>query len=114
MKYLSKNSHVIQELARLQSFELFSGSDPESNESDSYKFVSALVGDFRIVLSVGELRDIEKQIGRIEKLIAEQTQQIQRSTAKLNNEKFLANAPVEIVEKERQRLCRLSENTGRT
>ena len=104
LKYLSKNSHVIQELARLQSFELFSGSDPESSESDSYKFVSALVGDFRIVLSVGELRDIEKQIGRIEKLIAEQTQQIQRSTAKLNNEKFLANAPAEIVEKERQRL----------
>ena len=104
MKYLSKYSHVIQELARLQSFELINESGPESSESDSYKFVSALVGDFRIMLSVGELGDIEKQIGRIEKLIAEQTLQIQRSTAKLNNEKFLTNAPAEIVEKERERL----------
>jgi valyl-tRNA synthetase len=47
--------------------------------------------------------DIDKELGRLQKAIATADADIKRVDAKLNNEKFMANAPEEIVEEQRER-----------
>lgn len=54
-----------------------------------------------IYLPLAGLIDLDKEIARIEKEIANTENELKRLAAKLSNENFVAKAPAEVVEKER-------------
>ncbi|MEG1661447.1 MAG: valine--tRNA ligase, partial [Clostridiales bacterium] len=56
-----------------------------------------------IYLPLAGLIDLEKEIARLEKEIANCRNEMQRLAAKLSNQGFLAKAPADVVEKERQK-----------
>ena len=49
------------------------------------------------------LINIEEEIARLEKELAKFTQEVQRVQGKLANERFVANAPEEVVAQERSK-----------
>ena len=103
LAYLKNNHQIIVELARLKSLDQLDPSDLETlDDQDS---VSALVNEFRIIVSVNESADFDEQIKRLTKEIDTQELQIKRSNSKLGNEQFLSKAPTEIIEKEHAKLA---------
>ena len=103
LAYLKNNHQIIVELARLKSLDQLDASDLENlDDQDS---VSALVNEFRIIVSVNESADFDEQIKRLTKDIDTQELQIKRSSSKLENEQFLSKAPAEIIEKEHTKLA---------
>lgn len=75
-------------------------------EADSKPPVSAtaLAGDLTLYMPLEGLIDIAEAVKRLEKDIAGLLKERARAEGKLNNEKFTAKAPVEVIEKERGRL----------
>ena len=66
----------------------------------------ALAGDFRLMLKIEIDVDVEKE--RLAKEIARLTAEIGKANAKLNNESFVARAPVAVVEQEKARVAEFS------
>ena len=56
------------------------------------------------------LVDVQAELLRIEKLMARESADLERSKAKMNNRKFVDNAPPEVVAQEQQRLSRHEAN----
>jgi valyl-tRNA synthetase len=75
-----------------------------SGEADAEKTVSAVCASAEIRIPLGELVDIGKEIARLEKEKANLENEIQRAQAKLNNPGFVAKAPAELVEKEKEKI----------
>ena len=103
-KYLEINFEVIQELATLELFCEFQQYENQENNSEQSNFISHLVDDFRVLLQISDIENIDKKIDHLNKQIDEQMKFVKSSEAKLNNTKFVANAPAEIVDRERERL----------
>ncbi|MDM8559524.1 valine--tRNA ligase [Candidatus Parabeggiatoa sp. HSG14] len=68
----------------------------------------ALVGDMQILIPLAGLIDKEAEIKRLNKEMDKLKKELAKCTAKLDNPKFIARAPAEIVEKERQRVAEMS------
>ncbi len=99
-RWLSHHTPYIFNLARLQSFEPL----PESGTPDEQEsFVSAQVGNFKILIRTGSIENVEEQIARIDRQIEELDQQIERARTKLDNPQFLQKAPAAVIEKEQNR-----------
>lgn len=65
---------------------------------------SAVVGTLEIFVPLEGIIDIEVERARLEKEVAKFEKLVQSMNGKLSNEKFIANAPADVVEKERGRL----------
>ncbi len=65
---------------------------------------SAVVGAVEVFVPLEGIIDIEAERGRLEKEVAKFEKLVKSMNGKLANEKFLANAPANVVEKERERL----------
>ena len=63
----------------------------------------ALVGALKVMVPLAGLIDVAGERARLEKEIDRQKTDLQRLEGKLGNEKFVAKAPAEVVEKERQK-----------
>lgn len=63
----------------------------------------ALVGDLRVMVPLAGFIDVAEETARLNKEIAKREQDLKRLTGKLSNEKFVSNAPSEVVDKERQK-----------
>jgi valyl-tRNA synthetase len=72
-----------------------------------------LVGEATFCLPLGELIDLEAEAARLQKEIARVTEEIARLRKKLSNEKFVANAPEEIVAAEREKLAEFQEQQSK-
>jgi valyl-tRNA synthetase len=57
-----------------------------------------------IFLPVGNVLDVAAEIRRLEQEKEKTEKAVEKSRTKLENEKFLQNAPIEVVEKEKLRL----------
>lgn len=99
---LTKHQQLLDSLARLHSVEWLTAdaTPPES--------AMALVGEMRLLIPLAGLIDKTAELQRLEKEITKLEKELQKSQAKLDNPKFTARAPAEIVEKEQQRLAEMS------
>lgn len=95
--YLTTNQDVILRLARLESAEVLSGDVPKGAVQD-------VIDEATIILSIADAIDLSAERERLDREIAKQDKEIQKFEGKLNNEKFVANAPEEVVATERERL----------
>jgi len=63
-----------------------------------------LVGDLEVHVPLAGLIDKEAELARLDREIAKLDKNIQILSGKLNNQKFVDNAPPEVVAKEREKL----------
>jgi len=96
-EYLATNMDVILRLARLECAEMLSGDVPKGAVQD-------VIDEATIILPIADVLDLDAERERLDREIAKQDKEIQKFEGKLNNEKFVANAPEEVVATERERL----------
>lgn len=92
---LLRNREAIMTLARLASARI-----SEEFPSGSAQFV---VGEAVAALPLGDVIDFEKECARLQKEEKKIADEIARFDAKLANEKFIANAPQEVIEEQKER-----------
>ena len=63
------------------------------------------MGDMRILVPMKGLIDVDAEQARLKKLEDKINVDLQRSLGKLNNEKFVNNAPADVVIQERERVA---------
>src|SRR5690606_34603894 len=63
----------------------------------------ALVGDLKVMVPLAGLIDLDAERSRLEKEIQRREQEVQRIAGKLANADFVAKAPAQVVERERQK-----------
>ena len=74
------------------------------DEADTSEYSVALVGDLKVLVSLKGLVNIEDELARLGKLLDREMADLKRSKGKLGNSRFVDNAPVAVVEQERERL----------
>ena len=72
-----------------------------------------VIGEATFCLPLGSLIDLAAEAARLQKEIAKVTEEIARLHKKLSNERFVANAPEEIVAAEREKLAEFAEAQGK-
>src|SRR5699024_10123894 len=65
--------------------------------------MSQILTGVNIHLPLAGLIDVKAEVARLEKELAKWDQEVKRVTGKLSNERFVANAPAAIVQKERDK-----------
>ncbi|MFE0014330.1 valine--tRNA ligase [Mesorhizobium sp. NPDC059054] len=68
-----------------------------------------VLGEATACLPLGTLIDLVAEAARLQKELAKVTEEIARLHKKLSNDKFVANAPEEVVEAEREKLTEYNE-----
>lgn len=67
----------------------------------------------RVLLHVGDTLDVEAELERLSKRVAEVAEKMARSERKLHNPGFLEKAPAEVVENERARVAQLQSDLSK-
>ncbi|MDR6936723.1 MULTISPECIES: valine--tRNA ligase [unclassified Luteibacter] len=84
-------------LGRVESPTWVSGEEPAA--------AVAVVGGMRVLIPLAGLIDVDAEKARLAKEIARVEGEVRKCEAKLGNANFVANAPAEVVEQERQRIA---------
>ena len=72
--------------------------------------VSVIISDFGdILIPLGNLVDNEKEIARLTKDLEDTNSEIERATKMLNNQGFIARAPKQLVDKEKEKLANYTQ-----
>ena len=95
---LSRFEALIAFLARTESVTVLDASEQAPEAAMS------LLGGMRILVPMAGLIDKAAELARLDKQIAQSEGDVQRSEAKLGNERFVARAPEAVVDQERARL----------
>jgi len=66
---------------------------------------TALLGDMRLLVPMKGIIDVDAERARLEKQKVKVSTDLQRSRGKLGNEKFVNNAPADVVTQERARVA---------
>ena len=98
-KRLTQNRQFLIKLAKLESIELL-GTKAETPVS-----AIQLVGDMEILVPMQGLMDIGAELSRLAKEAEKLDKELARVSGKLNNPKFVANAPETVVSKEKEKLA---------
>ena len=93
---------VLALLARLDPDRLVFGPPPAAE-----KGTTLVAGDVTIFLPLGGMVDVEAEMTRLQKQLAETEKHIRGAEGRLGNEKFVSNAPANVVEQARQTLADL-------
>ena len=93
---LTRHEAAIKRLARVGEI-----SHADAAPAASAQFV---IGEATACLPLGTLIDLKAESARLQKELAKVTEEIARLHKKLSNEKFVANAPDEVVAAEREKL----------
>lgn len=93
---LQHHDVALKRLARLESIELANTAPDQSAQT--------IIGGITFSLPLGKLIDFDAERARLNKTMGKITIEIEKLSAKLNNEKFVANARPDVVEAERSRL----------
>ena len=91
------NAALLKRLAKLSDISWL-----ETND-DAPPHALQLVNDLRVMVPLAGLIDVAEERARLTKEIGKREQDLKRLNGKLGNEKFVANAPPEVVEKEKQK-----------
>jgi len=65
--------------------------------------MSAVITDAEVYIPLAELVDLKEEAARLQKEVEKYMNEVNRSVKKLSNERFVANAPDDVVESERQK-----------
>ena len=76
----------------------------EADAANPEKSASAVADPCELFSPLGELVDIEKALARLDKDLKNAEAEVARADGKLKNEKFVAKAPANLVEAEREKL----------
>jgi valyl-tRNA synthetase len=90
---------LLRSLARATSFTW------HAENADTSKCAVALVGDLKVLIPLAGLVDVQAELARVEKLLARERSDLEKSQAKMGNRRFVENAPAEVVQQERDRLA---------
>jgi valyl-tRNA synthetase len=93
-------------LERLAGVRRWSIVDTDDGARDAARL---LVAGETVLVPIGDLFDVDAELGRLRKALDAAARDEERSRGRLANEAFAANAPPEIVDKERARLARLED-----
>ncbi|MFS8608775.1 MAG: class I tRNA ligase family protein, partial [Gammaproteobacteria bacterium] len=74
---------------------------------------TALVGDMQILVPLAGLIDIGAERERLAKQLERASADLEKCRRKLDNASFVANAPADVVAKERERVADLEQRTAR-
>ncbi|HET99990.1 MAG TPA: valine--tRNA ligase, partial [Aurantimonas coralicida] len=92
---LDRHGTALKRLARLASIEISDGAPDQSAQ--------IIAGGATFALPLAGMIDIAAEQSRLEKAEAKALAEIERIDRKLSNQKFVANAPDEVVEQEREK-----------
>jgi valyl-tRNA synthetase len=98
-KRLEHFAELIRRLARIEAI------DRVPDDRDSGDCAVALAGNLRLLIPLAGLVDIGEELARINKQLERERKGLEQVQKKLANERFVENAPAEVVDKERQRLA---------
>lgn len=98
MELTEKFKQILIHLGKISSLHYL-----KNNESPP-KAASAVVDDLEILIPLADLIDQKVELARLTKEISKLSKEISISENKLNNPKFINNAPQEVIEKEKIRL----------
>ncbi len=104
---IAKNERIIMFLARLKSIEY--STDIEKPEASA----SAVGNGYEVYLPLKGLIDLDRERQRLAREHDRLKAEIDRSMNKLENRKFIDRAPESVVQKEKQRLEQIKENSER-
>ncbi len=88
---------LIRSLARLEHIE------PADNRHDPATCATALAGELRLLIPLAGLVDVAEELARLSKQLEREEKGLEIVAKKLANERFVANAPAEVVARERSR-----------
>ncbi|MFA9420786.1 MAG: valine--tRNA ligase [Gammaproteobacteria bacterium] len=96
---IDDNRRLLVSLAKLESISWLEAQElaPES--------ATSLVGNMKLLIPLAGLIDKDAELIRLQKSIAKLEQETQRLEAKLDNENFIAKAPLTVVNKEKEKLA---------
>ncbi|MDH5353023.1 MAG: valine--tRNA ligase [Gammaproteobacteria bacterium] len=96
---IDHNRDLLIALAKLESIDWLEATDqpPES--------ATSLVGDMSLLIPLAGLIDKDAELQRLQKKMQKLEQEVKRLEGKLNNAKFIANAPDDVVSKEKEKLA---------
>ncbi|KZY86281.1 valine--tRNA ligase [Oleiphilus sp. HI0069] len=92
-----ENEGFVKSLAKLESMSWL-------NDEEAPMSSTQLVGSMEVLVPMAGLINLDAEIARLNKEIDKAEKEIKRLSGKLNNEKFVSNAPKDVVEKEQAKL----------
>jgi len=96
--YLQANTQFLTKLAKLDSISWL------DSTKDAPLASTQLVGDMEVLVPMADLIDVDAEVERLNKEFSKLDKEISKLSGKLSNEKFVANAPEEVVNKEKEKL----------
>ena len=102
-KLIESSLPYVYRLSRVNQAEIF---DLAAFEPQ-HKSASAVVGTTKVILPLDGLIDIEKEIAKQTKKLDQLTKEKSQLEGRLKNEKFVSNAPAELVEQTKQRISEI-------
>ena len=102
-KLIESSLPYVYRLSRVKQAEIF---DLAAFEPQ-HKSASAVVGTTKVILPLDGLIDIEKEIAKQTKKLDQLTKEKSQLEGRLKNEKFVSNAPAELVEQTKQRISEI-------
>jgi valyl-tRNA synthetase len=94
---MNDNRQFLISLAKLEKLEWFEGDKAPMSATQ-------LVGEMEVLVPMAGLIDKDAELKRLDKELERLNKEIARLEGKLNNGKFTAKAPAEVVEKEKDKL----------
>lgn len=94
-KRITNYSDVLCKMARLSNIQL--------TDSIPKGAVQTIIGEATLILPIADIIDLNAERDRLNKVINKLDQDIQKIDAKLNNQKFVQNAPEEVIEEQKSR-----------
>ena len=91
------NGALLMRLAKLERIDWL------APDADAPPHALQLVGDLRVMVPLAGLIDVDEERARLGKDLERRQKDLARIETKLGNEKFVGNAPAEVVEKERRK-----------
>ncbi len=92
-----ENRSYIASLAKLESLDWLGDAEPPLSATQ-------LVGDMEVLVPMAGLIDVDAEVARLTKELDKSAKEVARLEAKLGNEKFVKNAPADVVTKEQAKL----------
>ena len=94
---------LLARVGRVESITVLGADEPPAS-------ATALLGDMRLLVPMKGMIDVDAERARLQKQQEKLNVELQRTHGKLGNEKFVNNAPADVVAKERQRAAEVERS----
>ncbi|MCJ8312899.1 MAG: valine--tRNA ligase, partial [Saccharospirillaceae bacterium] len=92
---LNNNEAFLKTLTNIEDIQIL------ANDEETPLSATALIGEVKLSVPMAGLIDVVAEQARLQKEVDKITKELKRIEGKLNNQKFMANAPEDVVAKER-------------